>query len=63
MTRLAGRADVLRAQSALTAVERAVRRYPIASASALRGEIEQITAGAHEFAEIRLLDRLHTGRR
>ncbi|WP_328302781.1 dynamin family protein [Actinomycetospora sp. NBC_00405] len=61
MTRLAGRADVLRAQSALTAVERAVRRYPIASASALRGEIEQITAGAHEFAEIRLLDRLHTG--
>ncbi|MEJ2886297.1 dynamin family protein [Actinomycetospora aeridis] len=62
VTRFAGRADVLRAQSAITAVEGVIRRWPVPAAAALRGEMEQILAGAHEFAEVRLLDRLHTGK-
>ena len=63
MTRLAGRADVLRAQSAHRGGRaRSSGAGRCAAASALRGEIEQIIAGAHEFAEVRLLDRLHTGR-
>jgi hypothetical protein len=60
-TRFAGRADVLRAQSALTVLEGVIRRWPVADTQGLRSEIEQITAGAHEFVEVRLLDRLHTG--
>ncbi|MHC1562254.1 dynamin family protein [Actinomycetospora sp. C-140] len=60
-TRFAGRADVLRAQSALTVLEGVIKRWPVSSAASLRTEIEQITAGAHEFVEVRLLDRLHTG--
>jgi len=60
-TRFAGRADVLRAQSALTVLEGVIRRWPVAETQGLRHEIEQITAGAHEFVEVRLLDRLHTG--
>jgi hypothetical protein len=60
-TRFAGRADVLRSQSALTVLEGVIRRWPTSTAAALRTEIEQITAGAHEFVEVRLLDRLHAG--
>ena len=59
--RFADRADVLKARSALLAVEAVLQRWPVPAAASLRHEYERITAGAHEFAEIRLLDTLRTG--
>jgi 50S ribosome-binding GTPase len=59
--RFAGRADVLKARSALLAVDTVLQRWPVPAAATLRHEYERITAGAHEFAEIRLLDTLRTG--
>ena len=59
--RFAGRADVLKARSALLAVDAVLQRWPLPAAAGLRHEYERITAGAHEFAEIRLLDTLRTG--
>lgn len=57
--RFAGRADVLKARSALLAVDAVLQRWP--AAASLRHDYERITAGAHEFAEIRLLDILRAG--
>jgi 50S ribosome-binding GTPase len=59
--RFAGRADVLKARSALLAVDAVLQRWPTAAAASLRHDYERITAGAHEFAEIRLLDTLRAG--
>jgi hypothetical protein len=59
--RFAGRADVLKARSALLAVDAVLQRWPLPAAASLRHDYERITAGAHEFAEIRLLDTLRTG--
>jgi hypothetical protein len=59
--RFAARADVLKARSALLALEGVVRRWPVPQSAALAHDLERITAGAHEFAEIRLLDSLHGG--
>ena len=59
--RFAGRADVLKARSALLAVDAVLQRWPVPAAAGLRHEYERITAGAHEFAEIRLLDTLRAG--
>ena len=59
--RFAGRADVLKARSALLAVDAVLQRWPVPAAAGLRHEYERITAGAHEFAEIRLLDTLRSG--
>ena len=56
--RFAGRADVLKARSALLAVDAVLQRWPVPAAAGLRHEYERITAGAHEFAEIRLLAEL-----
>jgi len=58
--RFAGRADVLKARSALLALDAVLQRWPVPAAG-LRHEYERITAGAHEFAEIRLLDTLRAG--
>ena len=57
--RFAGRADVLKARSALLTVDAVLQRWP--APAGLRHEYERITAGAHEFAEIRLLDTLRAG--
>jgi hypothetical protein len=58
--RFADRADVLKARSALLAVDAVLRRWPMPAAD-LHHEYERITAGAHEFAEMRLLDTLRAG--
>src|SRR6202000_3167991 len=58
--RFAGRADVLKARAAVVAFAAVRRRCPVPAAG-LRHEYERITAGAHEFAEIRLLDTLRAG--
>jgi hypothetical protein len=60
-TRFADRADVLKARSALLALDGVVQRWPIPAAAGLRHELERITSGAHEFAEMRLLDTLRGG--
>ena len=52
---------MLKARSALRATESVLRRHPVPAAAALMHELEMVTAGAHEFAEIRLLDTLRTG--
>lgn len=59
--RFAGRAGVLKARTALLAVDAVLRRHPVPAAAPLAHELEMLTAGAHEFAEIRLLDQLRTG--
>jgi 50S ribosome-binding GTPase len=49
------RRDLLKARSALQAVDYVVRREPLPEGRALRSEIERILAGNHEFMEMRLL--------
>ncbi|MEJ2865140.1 dynamin family protein [Actinomycetospora flava] len=61
ISRFAARADVLKARSALLATESVLRRYPFPAADGLRHELEVINSGAHEFAEVRLLDTLRGG--
>lgn len=53
------RADVLRARSALAAVEALVRADPRPSVAA---DVERVAASAHELRELRLLAVLRTGR-
>ncbi len=52
------RRDVLKARSALIALDLVLRREPRPAAAPLVAEVERILAGAHEFAELRLLSDL-----
>jgi hypothetical protein len=52
------RRDVLKARSALIALDLVLRREPRPAAARLAVEVERILAGAHEFAELRLLSDL-----
>ena len=61
MTRFAARAEVLKARSALLALESLVRLFPTPQADRLIRSLEEVRAGAHEFTEIALLDALRTG--
>ncbi|HEX6312687.1 MAG TPA: dynamin family protein [Acidimicrobiia bacterium] len=61
LSQFADRRDVLKARSGLLAVEGAIRSQPVAGSDSLMNEIERITAGAHEFQEIRLLNALRSG--
>ncbi len=60
VTQFAARADVLKARSALQAVEMVLREFPDRSGGLLH-EWERIVAGAHEFAEIQLIDSIRLG--
>jgi hypothetical protein len=62
LSQFAERRDVLKARSGLLAVEGAVRASPAPGSDALMNEVERITAGAHEFQEIRLLNALRSAR-
>jgi hypothetical protein len=53
------RQDLLKARSALLAVDRVLRRHPRPDAEPLVAEVERILAGAHEFAELRVLSGLY----
>ncbi|MQA12521.1 MAG: GTPase [Pseudonocardiaceae bacterium] len=59
--RFAARAGVLKARSALLTLEQVVREFPHPEGEALLRDLEQFRAGAHEFAEVELSDRLRTG--
>jgi hypothetical protein len=61
LSQFAQRRDVLKARSALLALERELHERPVAGADVLATDLERITSGAHEFAEIRLLNALRAG--
>jgi hypothetical protein len=61
VTRFAARAGVLKARSALVTLEQVVHEYPLPESELLLRDLEQFRAGAHEFAEVELFDRLRTG--
>ena len=61
LAEFAARRDVLKARSALLAVEATVRDNPVPGSERIASELERITAGAHEFAEVRLLNALRSG--
>lgn len=60
-SQFAARRDVLKARSALLGLDALLRAHPVAGGDGLAGEIERITAGAHELTEIRLLNALRAG--
>ena len=61
LSQFADRRNVLKARAALLAVEAAARQVPTAQSGDLAADVERITAGAHEFDELRLLNALRTG--
>ncbi|MDQ3989811.1 MAG: GTP-binding protein, partial [Actinomycetota bacterium] len=60
-TQFTERHDLLKARSALLALDQVLRNDPRPDTAALVGEVERILAGAHEFAELRLLSALRSG--
>jgi hypothetical protein len=61
LSQFAERRDVLKARSALLALEGVLHEHPIAGSEGLATDLERITSGAHEFAEVRLLNALRAG--
>jgi hypothetical protein len=61
LSQFAERRDVLKARSALLALESVLHEHPTPDRDVLSSELERITAAAHEFAEIRLLNALRAG--
>jgi hypothetical protein len=59
-TQFVQRRDVLQARSALLAVLRVLADVPARDGGQLAAEVERILAGAHEFAELRLLAALRS---
>lgn len=55
------RRDVLKARSGLLAIENALRRHPAADDGSLAADVERVSASAHEFNELRLLNSLRSG--
>ncbi|MCW2716971.1 dynamin family protein [Pseudonocardia sp.] len=60
-TQFTERRDLLKARSALLAVDLVLTREPRPAAAPLAAEVERILAGAHEFAELRLLSTIRSG--
>jgi hypothetical protein len=61
LSQFAQRRDVLKARSALLALESVLHERPMPGSDALANDLERITSGAHEFAEVRLLNALRAG--
>jgi len=59
-SQFAERRDLLKARSALLALDRLLRTDPRPGARGLSGDVERIFAGAHEFTELRLLGALRS---
>lgn len=60
-TQFAERRELLKARSALLAVELVLQREPRPTAQPIAAEMERILAGAHEFVELRMLSALRAG--
>jgi hypothetical protein len=61
LSRFAARRDILKARSALRAVELAIGVDPRPGSEVLRRRQEEIEASTHDFAELRLLNEVRTG--
>lgn len=61
MSQFAARRDVLKARAALLALDALVRENGFGDTDRIAGEVERIQSGAHEFAEVRLLNALRAG--
>ena len=61
LSQFADRRDVLKARTGLLALAAAVRTMPPDVADELNAEIERVTASAHDFNELRLLNAIRTG--
>ena len=59
-SRFTERRDLLKARSALMAVDHVLRREPLPQSRALLSEVERILAGSHEFVEMRLLTAIRS---
>ncbi|HUR75480.1 MAG TPA: dynamin family protein [Sporichthya sp.] len=55
------RGDLLKARSALMALDSILRSTPLAESELLLAQVERIFSGAHEFVELALLGSLRTG--
>jgi hypothetical protein len=60
-TQFTERRDLLKARSALLAIDLVLTREPGPASAPLAAEVERILAGAHEFAELRVLSTLRAG--
>jgi hypothetical protein len=60
-TQFAARADLLKARSALLALDAVLRTHPGPGGSGLATELERILASTHEFTEARTLNALRAG--
>lgn len=61
MSQFAARRDILKARAALVALGSIIRAGGVDATEGLAAELEKIEAGAHEFAEIALLNGLRSG--
>ncbi|MDQ1423404.1 MAG: hypothetical protein QOD72_902, partial [Acidimicrobiaceae bacterium] len=61
LARFAARRDILKARSALRAVELAIGSDPRPGSQQLRRRQEEIEASTHDFAELRLLNEVRRG--
>jgi hypothetical protein len=55
------RCEVLKSRSALLGLAALTRAFPVAGSENVAGEVEQITASAHPFNELRVLSALRAG--
>lgn len=60
-TQFAGRRDLLKARAALTVLDAVLQDAPVDQSARLEAELERVEAGAHAFAELRLLNALRAG--
>jgi hypothetical protein len=61
LSQFAERRDVLKARSALVALDNLLHGSPAPGSETLAGELERVSAGAHDFAELRLLNAIRQG--
>jgi hypothetical protein len=61
VVQFARRAWVLKARSALAALDGVLAAGEVTGAAQLRVRVEEVAAGAHEFVEVRLLTQLRSG--
>lgn len=62
LTMFSQRRDILKARAALGSLEAMVASSPPEKPDRLRAEIERVTAGAHELAEVELMQVVRSGR-
>ncbi len=60
-TQFAARRNLLKARAALTVLDAVLQETPVDESGRLEAELERIEAGAHAFAELRLLNALRAG--